>query len=234
MGAAKARQIARQYGKPLVAVHHMEAHALVARLPPAASAAAPPAVAVRPQLDEQRVSQGAAGGSGSGASASASESPVALPPAASPAHQSKAPGTEGAHCSSVGRSKREEAAAAGEQGQGQGQGDGVQVDAAAVLADVGAAAAVPFPFLCLLVSGGHNLLVLVRGVGSYVQLGTTLDDALGEGREGRGGVQDLGQGEVGKARRTSTTRVRRRRAGERRRGGRGGDDRGLQARCTTW
>lgn len=37
-----------------------------------------------------------------------------------------------------------------------------------------------FPFLCLLVSGGHNLLVLVRGVGSYVQLGTTLDDALGE------------------------------------------------------
>ncbi len=37
----------------------------------------------------------------------------------------------------------------------------------------------PFPFLCLLVSGGHNLLLLVRGVGSYVQLGATLDDALG-------------------------------------------------------
>jgi N6-L-threonylcarbamoyladenine synthase len=36
-----------------------------------------------------------------------------------------------------------------------------------------------FPFLCLLVSGGHNLLVLARGVGDYVQLGTTLDDALG-------------------------------------------------------
>jgi tRNA A37 threonylcarbamoyltransferase TsaD len=33
---------------------------------------------------------------------------------------------------------------------------------------------------CLLVSGGHNLLVLVKGVGSYVQLGTTLDDALGK------------------------------------------------------
>ncbi|KAL6762262.1 Gcp-like domain-containing protein [Haematococcus lacustris] len=38
----------------------------------------------------------------------------------------------------------------------------------------------PFPFLCLLVSGGHNLLVLVRGPGQYVQLGTTVDDALGE------------------------------------------------------
>jgi len=38
----------------------------------------------------------------------------------------------------------------------------------------------PFPFLCLLVSGGHNLLVLVKGVGHYMQLGTTLDDALGQ------------------------------------------------------
>lgn len=37
-----------------------------------------------------------------------------------------------------------------------------------------------FPFLCLLVSGGHNLILIVEGVGRYVQLGTTLDDALGE------------------------------------------------------
>ncbi len=39
---------------------------------------------------------------------------------------------------------------------------------------------IQFPFLCLLVSGGHNLLLLVHGVGRYTQLGTTLDDALGE------------------------------------------------------
>ena len=37
-----------------------------------------------------------------------------------------------------------------------------------------------FPFLALLVSGGHNLLVLVDGIGSYKILGTTLDDAVGE------------------------------------------------------
>ena len=37
-----------------------------------------------------------------------------------------------------------------------------------------------FPFLCVLVSGGHNLILIVEGVGRYVQLGTTLDDALGE------------------------------------------------------
>jgi N6-L-threonylcarbamoyladenine synthase len=29
---------------------------------------------------------------------------------------------------------------------------------------------VDFPFLCLLVSGGHNLLLIVRGVGDYMQV----------------------------------------------------------------
>ncbi len=37
-----------------------------------------------------------------------------------------------------------------------------------------------FPFLCLLVSGGHTLLVDVQGLGSYKILGDTLDDAAGE------------------------------------------------------
>jgi N6-L-threonylcarbamoyladenine synthase len=37
-----------------------------------------------------------------------------------------------------------------------------------------------FPFLLLLVSGGHCQLLIVEGVGRYVRLGTTIDDALGE------------------------------------------------------
>jgi len=37
-----------------------------------------------------------------------------------------------------------------------------------------------FPFVALLVSGGHNLLVLCTAVGRYTVLGATLDDALGE------------------------------------------------------
>lgn len=37
-----------------------------------------------------------------------------------------------------------------------------------------------FPFLTLLVSGGHNLLLVVRGVGDHQLLGTTIDDAVGE------------------------------------------------------
>ena len=37
-----------------------------------------------------------------------------------------------------------------------------------------------FPFLALLVSGGHTLLVAVRGFGQYQLLGESLDDAVGE------------------------------------------------------
>lgn len=39
---------------------------------------------------------------------------------------------------------------------------------------------VEFPFLLLLVSGGHCQLLEVKGVGDYIQLGATIDDALGE------------------------------------------------------
>jgi len=38
----------------------------------------------------------------------------------------------------------------------------------------------PPPYMLLLVSGGHTQLVLVRALGDYVRLGTTIDDALGE------------------------------------------------------
>jgi len=44
------------------------------------------------------------------------------------------------------------------------------------LADPGLA----FPYLLLLVSGGHCQLLLVRGVGDYRRLATTIDDAAGE------------------------------------------------------
>jgi len=37
-----------------------------------------------------------------------------------------------------------------------------------------------FPFLALLVSGGHSMLIAVRGLGDYEVPGTTLDDAVGE------------------------------------------------------
>ncbi|AUW57234.1 tRNA (adenosine(37)-N6)-threonylcarbamoyltransferase complex transferase subunit TsaD [Sphingobium sp. SCG-1] len=37
-----------------------------------------------------------------------------------------------------------------------------------------------FPYMLLLVSGGHCQLLLVRGVGNYARLATTIDDAAGE------------------------------------------------------
>src|ERR1700689_2200916 len=40
--------------------------------------------------------------------------------------------------------------------------------------------ATPFPYCLFLASGGHTQVVAVRGVGDYVRLGTTVDDAVGE------------------------------------------------------
>jgi N6-L-threonylcarbamoyladenine synthase len=39
---------------------------------------------------------------------------------------------------------------------------------------------VGFPYCLFLASGGHTQIVAVRGVGDYVRLGTTMDDAVGE------------------------------------------------------
>jgi tRNA N6-adenosine threonylcarbamoyltransferase len=40
--------------------------------------------------------------------------------------------------------------------------------------------ATPFPYCLFLASGGHTQIVAVRGVGDYLRLGTTMDDAIGE------------------------------------------------------
>ena len=39
---------------------------------------------------------------------------------------------------------------------------------------------VEFPYCLFLASGGHTQIVAVTGVGQYVRLGTTVDDAIGE------------------------------------------------------
>jgi N6-L-threonylcarbamoyladenine synthase len=38
----------------------------------------------------------------------------------------------------------------------------------------------PFPYCLFLASGGHTQIVAVLGIGNYVRLGTTMDDAIGE------------------------------------------------------
>src|SRR5450755_4362018 len=40
--------------------------------------------------------------------------------------------------------------------------------------------ATPFPFCLFLASGGHTQVVAVLGIGKYVRIGTTQDDAIGE------------------------------------------------------
>ncbi len=49
------------------------------------------------------------------------------------------------------------------------------------------------PYLLLLVSGGHTQLLLVRDVGVYERLGTTIDDALGEAFDKTAKLLGLGQ-----------------------------------------
>ena len=101
VGVVKAQDLCHEHGLPIVPVHHMEAHALVARV-------------------------------GDGATANESN---------------------------------DDADAADAD-------DADDADDALVRA--------PFPFLALLVSGGHNQLILARAVGEYRVLGGALDDALGE------------------------------------------------------
>jgi N6-L-threonylcarbamoyladenine synthase len=40
--------------------------------------------------------------------------------------------------------------------------------------------AIAFPYCLFLASGGHTQVLAVRGVGDYVRIGTTVDDAIGE------------------------------------------------------
>ena len=49
-----------------------------------------------------------------------------------------------------------------------------------------------FPHVCLIVSGGHSDLVLVRGHGDYVVLGRTRDDAAGEAFDKAARILGLG------------------------------------------
>ena len=49
-----------------------------------------------------------------------------------------------------------------------------------------------FPFLALLVSGGHTMLISVKGIGRYTVLGSTLDDAVGEAFDKTAKILGLG------------------------------------------
>ncbi len=49
-----------------------------------------------------------------------------------------------------------------------------------------------FPFVALLVSGGHTLLVDVKGIGDYTILGESIDDAAGEAFDKTAKIMELG------------------------------------------
>ena len=51
---------------------------------------------------------------------------------------------------------------------------------------------IEFPYLLLLISGGHSQFLIVKDVNEYEQLGTTIDDALGEAFYKTAKILDLG------------------------------------------
>ena len=51
---------------------------------------------------------------------------------------------------------------------------------------------IKFPYLFLLISGGHTQFLIVKDVNVYEQLGTTIDDALGEAFDKTSKMLDLG------------------------------------------
>ena len=51
---------------------------------------------------------------------------------------------------------------------------------------------IKFPYLLLLISGGHSQFLIVKDINEYEQLGTTIDDALGEAFDKTAKMLDLG------------------------------------------
>ena len=51
---------------------------------------------------------------------------------------------------------------------------------------------IPFPYLLLLVSGGHSQYLIVKDLNNYKQIGTTIDDAVGEAFDKTAKILDLG------------------------------------------
>ena len=51
---------------------------------------------------------------------------------------------------------------------------------------------IKFPYLLLLISGGHSQYLIVKNINEYEQLGTTIDDALGEAFDKTAKMLDLG------------------------------------------
>ena len=162
VGVEAAERLAKKYQLPFIPVHHMEAHALVARLPiPEADPnqedleeRRPPAatVHVTPESTTTTTTTTTSTSNRIGTHSDISTSTTTTNNNNN--NNNKAENTRHARTltrptATVGRTSRPRGTAA-------------------------------FPFLCLLVSGGHNLILLARDIGDYEILGTTLDDALGE------------------------------------------------------
>jgi|EP00945_MAST-04E_sp_MAST-4E-sp1_P006047 tRNA threonylcarbamoyl adenosine modification protein TsaD len=71
------------------------------------------------------------------------------------------------------------------------------LEAHALVSRVQAKERAEFPFLTLVVSGGHSILLVAKGIGEFHRLGTTLDDAAGEAFDKVARILGIGYGKTG-------------------------------------
>ena len=166
VGVKKAIAMTAAHQLPLVRCHHMEAHAMVTWLPTAPPPPAPPPSAPAPGAAEAA----AAAGNDSckpfvpKLSTKKEEVPVhELPP--EPSAVEAAAATAAAAVAPAAADPAAAPAAA---------------PAPTLSTSLSPDGVPPFPFLTLLVSGGHNMLVLTTALGAHTILGATLDDSIGE------------------------------------------------------
>ena len=182
VGVRKAMALTQEHQIRLVRTHHMESHAMVTWLP-----TAPP-----PRLELIAASEGKPDTVAEAATSVISFAPKVAPEVASPAPTAAPP-------PSTATTDSEDTAAAATAADVTTTAAAAATAAASTAASAAAAATKPsasfapmsstelspdgtppFPYLTLLVSGGHNMLVLTAALGKHTILGSTLDDSVGE------------------------------------------------------
>ncbi len=208
VGVRKAIALTAAHQLPLVRCHHMEAHAMVTWLPSTSPPPRPPPLPSPPDAPSPAALNAPAAGAGVAMDAPAAAAPTAAP-AADAAAPAPAPAATAAATTAPAAAAAFEAqastwaertrfvptmstkapaipalpaptGAAATEATNAAAAPSASATAPTASTQLSPDGVPPFPFLTLLVSGGHNLLVLTTALGTHAILGATLDDSIGE------------------------------------------------------
>jgi len=176
VGVRKAIALTTAHQLPLVRCHHMEAHAMVTWLPSTPPPLLPPP---RPPPPPEAPDAPAAAPATAAAAAAASHDSTWAEKKTKfvPTKSSRAAAIPALHLPPELPAAAADGGAASSTPANDAPHGATAPTASTQLSPDGVP---PFPFLTLLVSGGHNLLVLTTALGAHAILGSTLDDSIGE------------------------------------------------------